>query len=762
MRKLFLLRGTPASGKSTWIKENNLEPYTISADNVRLLFSSPELQLDGTYKITQKNDKRVWDFIHNTLDDRMSKGEMLIVDATHYKQSLLQPYKHLADKHRYRLYVVDFTNVELDELLKRNNARKQYQIVPDEVITQMYNTIKNDTEVSKRFKILSPDEALKEMNDIVYRNCNSYDKLVFIGDIHGCYEPLKNYFNDEPMSDNNLYIFTGDYIDRGIQNKEVLDFLISIYKNENVILLTGNHEKWLSSYCDKGYKEFKFESDTDKKICRKYFGSKIKDLFKDNIKSEEFINGTIPQIKDVSMKELRELSRKFIQCCILTYKGKNYVVTHGGIPTYPTSKTTTNEMIKGTGSYGDIYKVYETWEQEYGINSVLVHAHRNIQNYPIKVKENIFNLCDTVEFGGNLRILTVTENGTKELYYKNTIFKHIEEKPTISDNTEKDMYDMLQESKLVTTKKLVDNIVSFNFNKGAFHKSKWNELTVTARGLFVDLKERKIIARSYNKFFNLNEREETTIEGICKNITLPVMTYKKENGFLGIVSLYKDKLFVCSKSTNKGDYAQMLRDTLVEQLGRKGIKQLKQYLRNDYKDKTFVFECINKNDRHIIEYPNNEVVLLDIFDNTLEEVRQPISVLNTVSYNIGCRFKTLSQIITTKQELVEWINKVMADDNIKHEGYVAVGDNGFKFKIKSNFYKKWKYMRSVLQRLQCGKDVVEAKQKANREQIHIIQFMQTFTREELQTMDIIDVRQKYASVHVHNLAEQHREVFNNG
>ena len=127
MRKLFLLRGTPASAKSTWVRENNLEPYTISADNVRLLFSSPELQTDGTFKITQKNDKIVWDFIHNTLEDRMSKGEMLIVDATHYKQSLLQPYKSLANKYRYRLYVVDFTNVELDELLRRNKNRKEYQ-----------------------------------------------------------------------------------------------------------------------------------------------------------------------------------------------------------------------------------------------------------------------------------------------------------------------------------------------------------------------------------------------------------------------------------------------------------------------------------------------------------------------------------------------------------------------------------------------------------------------------------------------------------
>ena len=37
MKKLLLLRGAPASGKSTFIKENNLEPYVISSDNLRLM-----------------------------------------------------------------------------------------------------------------------------------------------------------------------------------------------------------------------------------------------------------------------------------------------------------------------------------------------------------------------------------------------------------------------------------------------------------------------------------------------------------------------------------------------------------------------------------------------------------------------------------------------------------------------------------------------------------------------------------------------------
>jgi len=41
MRNLVLLRAPAGAGKSTWIKQNNLSQYTISADDVRLLFQSP-------------------------------------------------------------------------------------------------------------------------------------------------------------------------------------------------------------------------------------------------------------------------------------------------------------------------------------------------------------------------------------------------------------------------------------------------------------------------------------------------------------------------------------------------------------------------------------------------------------------------------------------------------------------------------------------------------------------------------------------------
>ena len=44
--------GAPGSGKSTWIKDNNLEMYTLSADMIRLQHSSPVLIADGSRPIS--------------------------------------------------------------------------------------------------------------------------------------------------------------------------------------------------------------------------------------------------------------------------------------------------------------------------------------------------------------------------------------------------------------------------------------------------------------------------------------------------------------------------------------------------------------------------------------------------------------------------------------------------------------------------------------------------------------------------------------
>ena len=62
-----------------------------------------------------------------------------------------------------------------------------------------------------------------------------------IGDIHGCYDEFRSMLDKIQLSEADTLICLGDYIDRGSQSLEMLEWLEN--KPDNVIALRGNHEQ---------------------------------------------------------------------------------------------------------------------------------------------------------------------------------------------------------------------------------------------------------------------------------------------------------------------------------------------------------------------------------------------------------------------------------------------------------------------------------------------------------------------------------------
>lgn len=56
-----------------------------------------------------------------------------------------------------------------------------------------------------------------------------------------------------------------------------------------------------------------------------------------------------------------------------------------------------------------------------------------------------------------------------------------------------------------------------------------------ARGLFINRNTNEIVSRSYNKFFNIEERLTTKMHVLVNTLRFPVTVYDKANGFLGTV-----------------------------------------------------------------------------------------------------------------------------------------------------------------------------------------------------------------------------------
>ena len=82
MRVLLLLRGCAGCGKTTWIEQQGLKPYALSADDIRLLCQSPVLGADGTESISQANDQVVWKILFKLLEVRMENGCLKIAYFT--------------------------------------------------------------------------------------------------------------------------------------------------------------------------------------------------------------------------------------------------------------------------------------------------------------------------------------------------------------------------------------------------------------------------------------------------------------------------------------------------------------------------------------------------------------------------------------------------------------------------------------------------------------------------------------------------------
>ena len=675
MRVLLLLRGSAGCGKSTWIEQNGLKQYTLCADDIRLLCSSPVLTVSGQEAINQSNDAVVWSTLFKILELRMQNGEFTVIDATNSKTSEMNRYKELCSAYKYRIYCVDFTDIPIEETKRRNRMRPTVKQVPDEAIEKMYSRFATQ-KIPSGITVIKPDELDRVWMKQI--DLSSYKKVHVIGDIHGCATALKEYIQNA-INPDEFYIFTGDYIDRGLENAEVVNFLLTIYERPNVFLLEGNHERWLWVWANDGIS-----------------------------KSKEFELVTKTQLNnaEVSKKDVRKLYRKIGQCAYFKYGNNVYLVTHAGLSTVPENltKVATSQMIKGVGNYNDFELVAESFVNNTPDNYYQIHGHRNTKHLPTQVNERCFNLEGQVEFGGCLRCVELLPDGTHNVVeIQNTVFAEPEAVADKTSTTDaKSVGDAiigLRQNRFIQEKQY-GNISSFNFTKQAFYDKVWDDQTTKARGLYINVPKQKVVARAYDKFFNVNERPETKLDMLQYKLTFPAVAYVKENGFLGIVSYNEEdeSLFITTKSCPDGDYAGWLKDMLEAKVPAETREKMRTYARDN--NVSFVFECVDmKNDPHIIEYPESKLFLLDIVYNDMQYRKYSFEQMCSVADEFGLTHKEKAFVLESWQEFFDWYYEVVSEDykynGREIEGFVVEGADGYMVKLKLAYYNFWKFMRSI-------------------------------------------------------------------
>lgn len=753
MKQLVLMRGAPGASKSTFIKEHGLENYALSPDTLRLQFGSPIYNEQGRLAITQDKDKQVWDTLFEILENRMQNGEFTIIDATHSTGKLIKRYEKLVKRYGYRAYVVTLEQ-DLDTLLQRNEQREPLKQVPVPVIENIYERLQHE-HIPSYAVAVEPDKLMETIRwDKDFIETGHYNKVHVIGDIHSCFTALNEFVSYEYIADHQdeFFIFVGDYFDRGIEPKETFDYLEMIYNLDNVALLEGNHERHLRKYA---YLDTETYTELyDSNMFNGGFFSLAMKVF--------HARGFVPTLRafienGITQKRVRALLRKVQQVLYFNFKGQYYTVNHGGI--LPNMLDNLNlvsskQIINGVGGYE--FDVDSEWDNS---SVIQIHGHRNLYREPLNVDSNSINLEGRVEKGGYLRAITINSDNTIEPHeIKNDTFDKAwlitdDHLKSIDPEVTPNQYLGLakQDKKVIRVNEQYDNIVSVNFTSRAFERKKWNQLTVSARGLFIDTEKDKVVGRGYNKFFNINEMKETKLDNLPDTIQFPLTGYRKENGYLGLVyydSSLKELVF-CSKSKTHlskydNDYAIWFKKLFDKQFSKDQLETITKYLKEH--DRTLVFEVIDiENDPHIIEYSDSQIILLDIIHNSLEFKKE--SYDNVLSFGLSIGVATKSRILTFNNwiEFYDWYKRNNNSLIYKHEGFVFEDSDGFMFKFKTKYYNDWKYMRSIIDSVSRNKDrrPVQAILQSNDLLSGFYYWARDLDKEYLKRTDIITLRNDY-------------------
>ena len=247
----------------------------------------------------------------------------------------------------------------------------------------------------------------------------------------------------------------------------------------------------------------------------------------------------------------------------------------------------------------------------------------------------------------------------------------------------------------INVKELDRNLMSLNFTRKAFFKGHWDNCTIKARGLFCDKTTGNIVARAYNKFFNMGEREETMPSVLEHELAWSVQAFKKENGFLGILSVDKagNPIFA-TKSVINSEFVDMFKEAFgTLPLG------IRNYLITACRsfNCSITFEVCHVNDKHIIDFDNTYITILDAIPNKYNINGTHID--EAYSWNIMRHIpkefrKKYVGTFQNMDELQAYIQEHKDDKTM--EGIVVQDRNGYMFKVKFDYYTNVKRLRGAM------------------------------------------------------------------
>ena len=194
----------------------------------------------------------------------------------------------------------------------------------------------------------------------------------------------------------------------------------------------------------------------------------------------------------------------------------------------------------------------------------------------------------------------------------------------------------------------------YNYSRTCQYEGRWDNITLNCRGLILD-NEGNVIARSFPKFFNMEEMDEIP--------NSPFEVYEKMDGSLGIVFYYNGEWHLASKGSFTSDQAIKGKEMLYTH----DVSKLNTHY-------TYLFEIIYKENRIVLDYDFDDLVLLAIMD-TDTGAEPHLDHVNTLDFRVVKQYHSINDYKQLKSMI-----------SVDQEGFVVRFKDGTRMKIKGEEY----------------------------------------------------------------------------
>ena len=230
--------------------------------------------------------------------------------------------------------------------------------------------------------------------------------------------------------------------------------------------------------------------------------------------------------------------------------------------------------------------------------------------------------------------------------------------------------EYVETSNLVNMKECGDGIYVLKYKKRVFYDNLWNDYIAECRGSIVD-KDFNLVAYPFTKIYNYGIEKSAPVLTPDTKVT----AFRKVNGFMVACTFYNGALLVSTTGSTDSDYVTMAKELIDE------ARYLDLCTR--WEGYTFMFECVHRNDPHII--PEKEgMYILGYRENKFgTPIEHDPFMLTEMGRELGC---FVPESTTTNMARLQDMAK-----ECQHEGYVFYTDEGVSAKIKSPYYltSKW-------------------------------------------------------------------------